>query len=302
MSAVQPPTLGYEAALQAWMRERGMECSCERYARPAAGGETLAWRLRPARAPRGVVVVAHGAGNDALYAMVGLVKRLLRRGLEVYTFDMDGHGRHSTTWLDAVAARGTVAEAAARALDGRADLPLHGVGVSLGGAFLLRTLADQPGRFASAALLVSPLHIEFSLGNVLAELGGAALRTLWRERHDYGLWGLVPSFGPVKRSVYPLRLRTPRPGAFGYVAALNEMLADLALEDAARRVRTRVLLVYGADDRLVPAAQARRLQRLLPAADLLVLPGETHLSTPMAPAAVARVVAHLGGRARAGRP
>jgi alpha-beta hydrolase superfamily lysophospholipase len=193
--------LGYEAAFEAWMRERGMRCERVRYARPAAGGETLAWRLRPARAPRGVVVVAHGAGNDALYAMVGLFKRLLRRGIEIFSFDMDGHGRHSTTSLEADAAADACADAAARALDGRAGLPLHALGVSLGGAFLLRTLADWPGRFASATIVVAPLHIEFSLRSVAGELGGAALRTLWRERHDYGLWGLVPSFGPVKRSV-----------------------------------------------------------------------------------------------------
>jgi pimeloyl-ACP methyl ester carboxylesterase len=73
------------------------------------------------------------------------------------------------------------------------------------------------------------------------------------------------------------------------------MLTALRLEEAARLVQARTLLVYGERDRLVPLAQARRLHRLLPDAALLALRGETHLSTPMAPAAVARIVAHITG-------
>jgi pimeloyl-ACP methyl ester carboxylesterase len=84
-------------------------------------------------------------------------------------------------------------------------------------------------------------------------------------------------------------------GAFGYVEALNRILASLRLEEAARATRTPVLLVYGAADRLVPPEQGERLAELLPRAKLMILPGETHLTTPLAPAAVEAVVGRIAG-------
>jgi alpha-beta hydrolase superfamily lysophospholipase len=261
-----------------------------RLARPAAGGETTAYRLSPVGPARGVVLLVHGAGNDALFAQVGLTKRLLERGLEVFTFDLDGHGRDGATLLstgaipDAVPAAAEVSGAAER------GLPLHAVGTSLGGSILLSALPTLSPVPETAALLCAPLRIELSRGAVAAELRPRLLATLWREREHYGLTGLVPAFGAYKRDVYPLRLAEPGgEGAFGYVEALNGLLSALRLPAAAARTRTPVLLVYGAADRLVPPEQGERLAELLPDVRLLVLPGGTHLTTPLAPAVVEAV-------------
>jgi hypothetical protein len=54
-----------------------------------------------------------------------------------------------------------------------------------------------------------------------------------------------------------------------------------------------VLLVYGGRDLLVPVDQGRRLHALLAASELLVLDRETHLSTPLAPLATARLFAWI---------
>ena len=133
--------------------------------------------------------------------------------------------------------------------------------------------------------------MELSRRAVVGELGPGLLRTLWREREHYGVGGLIPSFGRWKRDVYPLRLgEVAGTGAFGYVEALNQILASLRLEEAARAIDTPVLLVYGAADRLVPPEQGERLAALLPRSELRILPGETHLTTPLAPAAVEAVV------------
>jgi pimeloyl-ACP methyl ester carboxylesterase len=170
-------------------------------------------------------------------------------------------------------------------------LPLHVVGVSLGGGILLGALPDLDPHPASVTLAVTPLRIAFSGRAVANELGFPLLRTLWREREHYGLHGLIPSFGPFKRGAYPLRLGVPPgPGAFGYVPVLNAALESLHLEDAARRVESPVLLVYGRRDRLVPGEQGEQLARLLPLSEMLSLPGESHLSAPLAPPAVERML------------
>jgi alpha-beta hydrolase superfamily lysophospholipase len=286
--------LPFERAFSRWLRREGMGFEPVRYARPEAGGETRAFRLTPTRPPRGVVLLVHGAGNDALFAIVGLAKRLLRAGLEVFAFDLDGHGRGGVTRLAASTVVGAVPAAVEAAGAGRRGLPLHAVGVSLGGSLLLHALPRLSPAPASAALLCAPLRVELSRRAVLGELGSGLLRTLWREREHYGVGGLIPSFGRWKRDVYPLRLgEAAGAGAFGYVEALNRILASLRLEEAARAVDIPTFLVYGAADRLVPPEQGERLAALLPRSKLLILPGETHLTTPLAEAAVEQVVGRI---------
>lgn len=288
--------LAYERALRRWMAARGMSWTRRLYER-AIGGEVVSYRLSPPGEPRAVVMPIHGAGNDALFALPGIIKRLLLEGYEVFSFDLDGHGRASTTTLDPETLGGAVPQAIRESRAGERGLPLHGVGVSLGGALLLHSLGSAPGELISGCLLAAPLRIEMSRGAVLAEIGIPALRTLWREREHCGIWGLVPSFGPVKRDLYPLRLAVrPGPGAFGYVEVLNSALERLELEDAAPRVRVPVLLAYGTADRVVPASQGEALGRLIPSSELLLLEGETHLTTPLAPGVTERVLHWIEGR------
>ena len=281
--------LPFERAFRRWADEKGYGWERIVYPRPEAGGETVAYRLSPAAPPRAVVIAVHGAGNDALFALVGLFKELLARGHELFTFDMDGHGRHSTTVFSPESVGGAVGAAVLRSGAGERGLPLHAFGVSLGGSILLGSLPSLPVAPRTAALLSAPLRIHLSGASIRRELGTPFLHTLWRERSHYGLTGLIPSFGPFKRGSYPLRLGVaPGPGAFGYVEVLNRTLDSLSLEDAARRAPCPVLLAYGARDGLVPIEQGERLAALIPRSELLPLPRDSHLSAPMAPQVVKR--------------
>lgn len=281
--------LGYERRFREWAAARGHGWERLRLPRPEAGGESRGYRITPAGGARGVALAVHGAGNDALFALVGVFKRLLASGLEVVTFDLDGHGREGATRFAPATVASAVPAIAEASGAARRGLPLHAIGVSLGGAILLAALPALGAR--SAVLMCAPLRIHLSWGAIGRELGPGLARTLWRERGDYGLTGLIPSFGPFKRDVYPLRLGVePGRGPFGYVDALNATLGSLSLEDAARRTTSPVLLVYGARDRLVPAEQGESLARLIPRSELLTLPRETHLTAPLSPAAVARVL------------
>lgn len=287
--------LAYERSLREWMGTRGMSWTRRRYPR-SAGGEVVSYRLSPAGPPAAVVMPVHGAGNDALFALPGLIKRLLLAGFEVFSFDLDGHGRASTTTLDPATLGDAVPEAIRQCAAADRGLPLHGVGISLGGSLLLHALGGGPAMLASGTLLAAPLQIRLSARAVLGELGAPALRTLWREREHCGLWGLIPSFGPLKRGLYPLRLAVdPGPGSFGYIDVLNAALKRLELEIAARRVRAPVLLAYGTGDRVVPPAQGETLHRLMPSSELMILEGETHLTTPIAPPVTARVLEWIAG-------
>lgn len=283
--------LPFERRFRSWCAASGVGWRELRYARPEAGGEVRALHLVPAGGATGGVMVVHGAGNDAIFSLTGLFAELLGRRLEVFTFDVDGHGRGSTTRLSERSAR-SLLHAALAAWGPPEGRPLHAVGISLGGSLLLHSLPALRGRLATATLISAPLRIHLDRRAIVRELGRPMLRTIWRERSRFGLTGLVPSFGPFRRGVYPLRLEeTPPPGAFGYVEVLNRMLEALDLPAAARATPIPVQIIHGERDRLVPREQAEQLADLLPDGRLLVLPGETHLSTPLAPEALRRILA-----------
>lgn len=292
--------LGYERSLRGWVEARGMRWCRASYPRPA-GGEAVSYRLSPAGAPRAVVMPVHGAGNDALFSLPGLIKRLLRAEYEVFTFDLDGHGRASTTRFDPESIDGAVTAAALESGAAARGLPLHGIGISLGGSLLLHALASDPRAFASASLLVAPIALQLSGRAIRAELGLPALRTLWREREHCGIWGMIPSFGPVKRGVYPLRLATsPGAGAFGYVEVLDRALQRLDLVRAARAVTTPTLLAYGEADRIVPITQGESLHEAITDSEMMRISDGTHLTTPLSPTVTGRVLEWIGSHRRAG--
>jgi 3-oxoadipate enol-lactonase len=251
---------------------------------PRAGGLARTVRISPAGEPRGVVVVAHGAGNDALFGFASLFRQLLRGGLEIFTLDIDGHGRDSSTLLSPDHIGDCLPDAVRWSGARERRLPLHLLGVSFGGALALHAAAEIAPH--SVTLIATPLRIRPGVRAVLREVGRASVRTLWRERRDYGIAGLVPAFGSFRRSLYPLRL-APDGRHSGYLRRLDSLLAGMRLEDVATTVRAPTLLVYGARDLTAPPADGERISRGIPGeVELRILPGETHLSTPLAPAAL----------------
>lgn len=262
------------------------------------GGEVVSYRLSPPGPPRAVVMPVHGAGNDALFSLPGLIKRLLGAEYEVFAFDLDGHGRASTTRFDPRTIAGAVPAAVVEARAAARGLPLHGIGISLGGSLLLHATSSERDAFASASLLVAPVSLRLSGRAVRGELGLPALRTMWREREHCGIWGMVPAFGPVKRAVYPLRLSmAPGEGAFGYVEVLDRALRRLDLERAASAVRTPTLLAYGDADRIVPISQGETLHAAIPGSEMMRVRGGTHLTTPLTPAVTDGALEWIGAHA-----
>lgn len=186
---------------------------------------------------------------------------------------------------------------AGQVLDG-AEGPVHLVGNSLGGLVSTLVAAREPGRVASLTLVAPALPV--------GRTGRAGL--------ELSLLG-IPGIGPAlmragrrqpgdRRARDLARLTLARPGELepDRLAALEQALlardvvphADAAFSATMRGLsallvrpgpvrraiaglRVPVVALYGRYDRLVPARQAAQLQRLLPSADVRVLPHAGHL-------------------------
>jgi alpha-beta hydrolase superfamily lysophospholipase len=272
----------HQRAAHAWLSRAGIAWTRERYARPDAGGETGAYRLRPGGTPRARIVAAHGAGNDALFPLLTLFAALVARGFEVFAWDGDGQGCDTTTAFDPRTVRSSVAAAVSASADGERTLPTHLLGHSLGGSLVLGALADggMP-EVRSAAVLSAPTGIRVGLRVSLAELRGFVQPVTVSEMRRYGGWGVVPAVGRLKRAAFPFRLAEARRGGFGYVDAIVELLGALDLERRAADVAIPVQLVYGGRDALVPAAQGERLASAMPSGELVRVPRATHWTLPL---------------------
>jgi alpha-beta hydrolase superfamily lysophospholipase len=286
--------------LERWVVARGARLERVRYARPEAGGQVDAWRLVP-REPRARVVAAHGAGNDALYPQVALFKALVQRGVEVFSFDIDGHGAESTTVFSADVVPSALPAAVEEAERGRPALPLHLLGHSFGGSLVLHALATDAVPHALSGIAISaPVTVELTPRVALAELLGFFRAATLGQREHYGAWGTVPAVGPLKRRAYPIRGAAQAGAPFAYVAAIRALLARLDLGRAAAEVRVPVLLAYGAADRLVPLEQGRRLAEMIPRATLVEVRGGTHWSTAFMADAVDRAAEWVDAHAAVG--
>lgn len=285
-------TPGYGGRLAVWAARLGARVADVRYPRPEARGDVCAVRLRPREAPRARVLVAHGAGNDALFPLMELFRAFLRGGYEIFSFDVDGHGCTSTTTFAPDAVRTSVAAAAEAAERDGKELPLHVVGHSLGGALVLDALASGAlDRAARAVVLSAPTAVDLGFRTVVSELAGFFRIATLAQREHYGAWGLVPAFGPVKRRAYPFRRVDAAPGSWSYVAAVRALLGEMRLEERVGHIRVPTLLVYSRGDRLVAHAQGERLAaRMMPMGRLLSLDHATHYGVPFDPRAVEAAV------------
>lgn len=207
----------------------------------------------PAAAPRGALLVCHGAGScKENHAIMG--KQAAAAGLAALVFDFRGHGA-SEGIMDAGAGEDVVA--AAEALRAAAKPPwLAARGSSLGAYWLLRVAHGRPVLFQRLALLC-PAD-EASLLRGLDHFSGRtdppqrAAATGERSPHDRAL---------------PARFDPP---------SLRNLWEASDVVSAAAGM-TGVLLAHARDDPDVPFAVSERLYRVLaPPKRLIALPSGGH--------------------------
>nr|MDQ3389367.1 lysophospholipase [Gemmatimonadota bacterium] len=112
------------------------------------------------------------------------------------------------------------------------------------------------------------------------------------QRQYYGLFGLIPAFGPVKRASYPFR-GAASTGNFDYVLTFDALLREIDLLSAAAAIEAPMLLVYGERDRLASAGSGEALAKRLRRGEILRVPDGTHYSTSFHPLTVARVTSWI---------
>jgi pyruvate dehydrogenase E2 component (dihydrolipoamide acetyltransferase) len=245
-----------------------------------AGGDAYAWveaggsRLRYSKlgeAERTVILI-HGFGGDADRWL--FTQQPLAAAATVYALDLPGHGQSGKQVMD-----GSVPGLARTILafmDALGIASTELVGHSLGGAIALATAAAAPGRI-TALTLIAPAGLGPDINSAYLDAFVSADN---RKEMKAALEQLVADPGLINRALVNDMLQYKRidgvPEALATIArgfhAGGRQLVDLRSALAGLAVPVKV--IWGAEDRIVPAAHAAGLPASV---EVHVLPGHGHL-------------------------
>jgi pyruvate dehydrogenase E2 component (dihydrolipoamide acetyltransferase) len=236
--------------------------------------ETVAGRIRYAkRGERGdAVILVHGFGGDLdnwLFNIDALAEKAT-----VYALDLPGHGQSSKAIADASLAG--LSHALIGLMDALGIANAHIVGHSVGGVVAMQTALDAPDRVKSLTLICSA-----GLGSEIngAYIDGYVTATSRRDLRPV-LEQLFADPKLVSRQLVDDALKYKR--LDGVAEALSSLQSNLIedgkqrtnLAQAFERLACPVLVIWGEQDNIIPAAHARAV------ADRVrteIIPGAGHM-------------------------
>lgn len=164
--------------------------------------------LLESRAPRGRLIVAHGAGNDCRYSFAPFFAAALARGWQVASFDLPGHGRGNSSIFEVARAVEDFAEAVdqVRKHMTRSDIPWFLLGNSLGGSLALRATQQERLRPQGVVTVGTPVFLRRGWRMAVGELPSLCSPAMRGYRAHVGSWREVfPAFGAFRRDEFPIR-------------------------------------------------------------------------------------------------
>jgi magnesium chelatase accessory protein len=265
-----------------------------------AGG--LRWHVQQMGSGPPLLLV-HGTGA-ATHSWRGLAPLLAQR-FTVIAPDLPGHG-----FTEAPPPERLSLPSMAAALDALLRVlgvsPTAGVGHSAGAAILARMSLD--GRIG-AGFLVSLNGALLPLGGMPGELFSPLAKLLasvslvprlfaWRAADRSVVERMLRSTGskldPRGVELYARLIRHS-----GHTAAALGMMAHWDLSPLVRdlpKLKAALMLVVGQNDRTIPPSEADRVKALLPAAEVISLPGLGHLAHEERPELIEELVVRLARR------
>ena len=227
----------------------------------AADGLSLAARVWPAQgAPSALIIAVHGF-NDYSNAFAAPGAWWAARGITTYAFDQRGFGRdpRDGVWPGTVPLVRDLCAVIAEVRANHPTAPVYALGASMGGAVIMVAAAEPACRDVVALgglILVAPAVRGRSTLNPLTRTAlwvGAHLAP-WATVTGRGL-GITPSDNVEMLralSADPLVIKETRIDAvFGMVNLMDAALA------AAPRIRLPTLVLYGANDEIIPPRPTR---------------------------------------------
>lgn len=226
----------------------------------AGDGHTLPLRywLPEDATPIAIIIALHGF-NDYSNAFSAPGEYLSHHGIAVYAYDQRGFGKtpYHGIWAGQENLMQDVEQMVRAVADLHPGIPIYLLGESMGGAVVITTLAERPLPQVKGAILTAPAVWGDETMNILyrASLWTMAHTLPQMELTGKGLKILASDNIEMLRALSrdPLIIKRTRVDAiYGIVKLMDAAYRDIG------RVNTPLLLLYGANDQVIPKAPVRQ--------------------------------------------
>ena len=215
--------------------------------------------------PRAVIVSLHGF-NDYANAVALPATFWADQGIATYAYDQRGFGGSPNRgyWAGTKTMTSDLRDSVAAVRRKHPRLPLFVLGISMGGAVTLSTLADGPIAGVSGAILIAPAVWGRSHMNIFQRAA------LWISSHSAPWFSLTGEDLQIKPSdnIEMLRAlgRDPNIIRETRVDAVKGLvdLMDIAFASAPKLNRTPILIAYGLRDEIVPKEPTTEFMQRMP--------------------------------------
>ncbi len=233
------------------------------------------------------ITFIHGAGSDHT-VWVLFARFFSRNGFNVLVPDLPSHGKSAGSPLTTVE---QLAQWLSRFLDAAQVESTMLVGHSLGSLIALEAASRDPQRCTQVVLLGTavPMTVGEPLLNAARERNHAAVDMIMQFGHAFGsqLGGNpVAGINVLNNNMRVLERGLP----VNLYEDLNACHNYQNGMDAARRIRSPIMVVLGDQDRMTPPVAAEALIAALPAPEIHRIPGCGHMLMSEQPEAVHRAL------------
>lgn len=274
----------YESRFERWLNRNDFLHTSTSYSRFGNADSVIANYYCSKQSTDTLIILLHGGGNDALYPAVGFIKEILNIGYQVLTFDIDGHGKKSTSIYQSDSLLNCLNSFFANNDSYICNKKVFLVGYSLGGAVMLNSLPNLENKVEGAVAISVPLKLEIE-NEATSELLCVFKGAFYRQVKHYGVYGLLPALGSFKRQNYPIRIKENVDKNLepwkNYTNYFSESFNKMHLLESVQIIHIPLLIIGGEKDKIAPVSHLKELSSFNKNSKLVILNGETHLTTFM---------------------
>ena len=227
-----------------------------------------------------------------------LISHLIQNNCAVLSFDLDGHGRNSTTELSSNNFKNCLSDKWAWIREEANGRKIFLLGHSLGGTLALSTTLSNALKVNGVIGIGCPFNLKTpGLIAMLKEVYQSISPEFFTNLSYFSPKTLLPAIGRFKRDEFPIRLDRSFHPHENYVEVVQKVICELTPRSHTLS-HTPILLILGAQDSIAPPTNALKWLDFYRGGEYLILQRTTHFLLAFRQKTATQIIGWINKEAR----